>query len=356
MLAENRSLDEVLHSLLLELSEVSLTVEPADDLIRRLCGELAELTQSVPRDELSRELKDAHQRDPFLIDQALRAAVALSSDRALRQDDAGALGDVLHIATLDLVFAMAMAIPALVHEVRDRVSGGTEAAMEQLVTFGTPPGWRQFAQLWMTDSRSRAQGWGWLFCEGSSGRWVSFDPVTALSDEMEAISGEADDRDALDIDVSQSRVGLLPIPSGRDKRIERLMRTIDTPETFSALAQSAGSVQVGAAGLFAVRMAMLSVRQQDGSVLPFALLAASLGELPGGGPDEAVRSIAAVLYAARELGIPLRGLVDSVKPVLDSARFWRVRHMPSRPNRLLDHGGLEVRQGPDGFTIMGRRF
>jgi len=268
-----------------------------------------------------------------------------------------ALADILHITTLDFGSGFAVGVPALVHEVLDRVSGGPELVQERLVSLGALPGFRQFAGWWMTQSRGSARGQGWLFCEGGSGPWVCFDPMTALSDEMsDDTSHEADDSHALDIDTYEVRVSLLPIPSGRDRRIERLMRTIDTPEAFSALAQSAGLEQVGAAGVFAARMAEYSVRQQDGSVLPFALLAASLGEPPGGGPDEASRVIAAVLYAARELGLPLRGLVDAVKSVLDSARFWRVRQISSKPDRLLDYGGIEVRQGPDGFTIIGRRF
>lgn len=189
-------------------------------------------------------------------------------------------------------------------------------------------------------------GLGWVASDGA----FVFDPAAAMPDEMELPSADAcKGAEALDVDLDARRVQLLPIPSGRDRRIERFVSSIVTPEQFQSAAAVVSGARANLALLFAHRWAEYAARMSAPGLLSAAAVAACLPAVSEGTYDPAVRTIAVVLHVARSLqgGDAAVGVAVAL---LDERRRSRVAKVAASSD-LLQFAGLREEMGPDGMTF-----
>lgn len=352
---------ETFASLFSEFVGVSPATEPTDAQLAGIGDVISRIAHVAPAAQLTAEMKAVYSENPWTFLHGLRVMGAVATCSALRTGRVDLLSDLLFIATSDLMDAYATGLPELVSGTVGHLSDVDCAArvLAGLESRGAYPMGLQYAARWFDElGATSAVGQGWLFIETERGPWMSYDPVMALAPEM-AKSPDAGDRasvTALDVDVFRVRVDLLPIPCGRDLRIERYFRTINGPDRFLATVSEMNEIRERASMLFAGRWAERAVREKNASILAVALLAASVPAVPSGGEDPAAVAVSSVLVGASELGVQLQELVDEVRPIVDHSRYWRAERIAAQPGRLPDIGGLDIRQGPDGFTILGRRY
>lgn len=347
-------------SLLCTLEGVSLTNEPDANLLAGVERATSELAKSGTAPQFAAEVRAAVNDDFWALHHGLRAMGSLCTCVALRTGRIDPLCDLLLVAASDFSGLFVSGLLELLADALGKMTAGDLAKvllLDGLRSRGAMPGIVQIVGQAIELPGSTAADAGWLFIDGEDGPWVSFDPPTALATEMESPDPDREgDVSALDIDVSKVSIGLLPIPSGRDLRIAQYVRTLGNADRFMAAAAVMNETREHALSLFVGRWAVRAVRESNPVLLDVAMLAASLPSVPSRGPDPADYSISSVLIAASRLGLSLLELADGIRSLVDPPRYQRVQRIALQPERLLDIGGLEIRQGPDGFALLGRRY
>lgn len=293
--------------------------------------------------------------DPLAFPEAFRTLIAIEVNGAVTTGADGLLVSSLVLCAVAAGTAHWYGLFDLIAEAARQMSVGSEVQHNAVARFRIE-GYRGLGAAYVASQRFLVERsldrFGWIKRLDVMHAVYRFDPAASMPEEMAPPqAGEQPSVHAFDVDMEQVHIGLLPIPSGRDRRTAAFVETLRTKSAFSGSVGSMTPAMERVALLFAHRWAVHAARGSSCAQLKTALLAACLPPLTKT-YDPAVREIALILHVATCNDCGVEDLVTGVIPLLDADREGRLRLILGSSVPYLDIAGLRQVAGPEGVEFL----